>query len=590
MGWDLARMTEPEQVFDTLHRKAKKTFGSFVSHFMVFDGRESCETFLKNISFFAGTLRQPLFPSNMIGTILDIPDGGPALFLFGHFSISQNMEILGQGQGAAVELITTTHTPDKTQEQSYHPVWIHNLHEAKRRIDGGLAMHKRGPAAATSVAAQRGLCPNCEHTRGQVGEPCSASACAARGYHLVPETSLLRHIEWSAARGFPPDASLGLLVDRYHLVEKLGHGGSGPVYLAFRLPSMRRVVLRLLVGCTLTGEKLAAFNAAAQGVASLYHPALVHLVDFGVDTRSNAPYLVWDYVADGITLEEMMRERGLRPWPEDEIREIMVQVLDGLLMAHENGYQHGGISPASIIIAPLSQDKDSARILDCGLRSILQPLPGYEERIGMPSIIAGARYSAPEQVLGTGEVDSRADLYAVGALIFEMLTRVKPCPGNGVWDVFFHKVMYDFDPLSGVPPDSLSEGWLGFFRRALAPERKKRFMTASEMKQELLSFGEPGRFTDFDFPEVQAGGAEEGEAGSSGFVHVLRPPDPTEAGASGKRPKLIPVDSTLFRFDGSQASFVVPLKEKPREPSAGEAPGTRAKAPGAKGGTPPGEA
>jgi serine/threonine protein kinase len=579
-------MTESEQVFDTLHMKAKKTFGSFVSHFLVFDGREPCDTFLRNLSFFAGTLRQPLFPSNMLGTIVDLSVGGPALFLFGHFSISQNMEILGQAKESAVELITTTHTPDKTQEQSYHPVWIHNLHEAKRRIDGGLAMHRRGPAASAETTAEKGLCPNCEKARGQIGQPCSDRACKARGYHLVPESSLLRHVEWSAARGFPPDSNLGLLVDRYHLVEKLGHGWSGPVYLAFRLPSMRRVVLRLHTGHTLKEEEFAAFNKAAQGVASLYHPALVHLVDFGLDNRSNAPYLVWDYVADGITLEEMMSERGLRPWPEDEIKEIMVQVLDGLLMAHENGCVHGGLTPASIIVAPLSQEKDAARILDCGLKPILGPLPGYEEKIGMPSLIAGARYAAPEQVLGTGEVDSRADLYAVGAIIFEMLTRVKPCPGSGVWDVFFHKVMYDFDPLSGVPPDSLSEEWLGFFRRALAPERKKRFMTASEMKQELLSFGDTGRLADFDFPDVQPEPAEDGEPGSTGFVHVLRPPDPTEVAVPGKRPKLIPVDSTLFRFDGSQASFVVPLKERPKEPPRGEAPRARAKAPGAKDNTP----
>jgi len=584
MLWKLEEMAAPEQVFDTLHQKAKKTFGSFVSHFLVFADRESCLSFLQNLSFFAGTLRQPLFPSNMLGTVVDLPGAGPSVFIFGHFSISQNMEILGQARKSDSELITTTHTPDKTQEQSYHPVWIHNLHEAKRQVDGGLALHKRGAAASGAAAAERGLCPNCEQTRGGIGEPCPESACTARGYHLIPESALLRHLEWSAARGFPPDSSLGLLIDRYHLVEKLGQGWAGSVYLAFRLPSMRRVLLRLHTGFSAAGQELAAFRTAAQGVTSLYHPALVHLVDFGVDPRSNAPYLVWDYVADGITIEEMMRERGLRPWPEDEIREIMAQILDGLLLAHENGYVHGGLTPASIIVAPFNQEKDSARILDCGLKPILQSLPGYEEKAGMPSLVANARYAAPEQVLATGEVDSRSDLYAVGAIVFEMLTRVRPCPGIGAWDVFFHKVMYDFDPLSGVPPDSLSEEWLAFFRRALAPERKKRFMTASEMKQELLSFGDSARFKDIDFPDVQAYVVEEDDADSSDFVQTLRPPDPNDLDAPGKRPRLIPVDSTLFRFDGSQASFVVPLKGKPGAPARGKALGARAKAPGNKGG------
>jgi serine/threonine-protein kinase len=225
-----------------------------------------------------------------------------------------------------------------------------------------------------------------------------------------------------------PSASLTALLDgtNFRALGRLGHGSMGEVLEAEHVTLKRRVVVKLLLPVFDSDPGMAdRLRLEAQAVATLAgHPNIVEVLDFG-KTPAGRPYLVMERL-DGRTLREELRARG--PLPVAQAVALAKQLLRGLGAAHSAGLVHRDIKPDNLFLCePGANGKQTLKILDFGIVKVAVgrgPAP-----LALPTAegmaIGTPRFLAPEQAQGR-PVDSRADLYAAGCVLFWMLTGRDP--------------------------------------------------------------------------------------------------------------------------------------------------------------------
>ncbi len=209
---------------------------------------------------------------------------------------------------------------------------------------------------------------------------------------------------------------IGQTVSHFRILEQLGAGGMGVVYLAEDLRLGRRVALKFLPPQALPGdEELARFRREARTAASLSHPNVCTI--FEIDEHDGRPFIAMELV-EGRTLAALIAEG---PLPLARALDIAVQVADGLIAAHARGIVHRDLKPANVMVTGAGL----AKIMDFGLACA-----GEGTRLTREgSTLGTVAYMAPEQARGEA-VDRRADLWALGALIYEMLTGRRPFRGE----------------------------------------------------------------------------------------------------------------------------------------------------------------
>jgi serine/threonine protein kinase len=214
-----------------------------------------------------------------------------------------------------------------------------------------------------------------------------------------------------------PDPRVGrVLQGRYRIVEPLGSGGMGVVYRGERVGLGRTVAVKFVWAAAAQDDQVRKrFEIEAQAMSRLTHRTCVGVIDFGVDEGS--PYLVMDF-AKGQTLRARLDAGAI---PAAEALHVARQILGGLAHAHEQGITHRDIKPDNIILTEASGFDTEVRILDFGLAK----LKDVSSALSTGFALGTPRYMSPEQTVG-GAVDARSDLYAVGVLLFEMLTGETP--------------------------------------------------------------------------------------------------------------------------------------------------------------------
>jgi serine/threonine-protein kinase len=268
---------------------------------------------------------------------------------------------------------------------------------------------------------------------------------------------------------------------RYRVGQRLGTGGVGEVYQAEHLRLGRQVAFKVLRPAYASSKKLRMrFVREAQALSVMAHPNIVAVHDFGV--AHGMPYLVMELLR-GQTLSQRFKGPLI---PLDQTLSISAQVLRGLVFAHQQGLVHRDLKPGNIFLEPLGGDALHVRILDFGLAKFVA---AEEERNGPQLTLTGMvfgtpAYMAPEQAIGA-ELDGRADLYALGVVLFEMLTGVRLFTGQREEQMR--------QQVTSIPP-TLAEACPGlpfsqpleeFVQRALAKERGDRFQDAQEMLSAL---------------------------------------------------------------------------------------------------------
>src|SRR5581483_8560941 len=258
----------------------------------------------------------------------------------------------------------------------------------------------------------------------------------------------------------------GTILSRYELLEALGAGGMGVVYKAKDTRLHRMVALKFLTEAhTREPEALKRFEREARAASALNHPNICTVYDVG--EHDNRPFLVLELL-EGETLQARIR-RG--PLTIDEVVDFGIQLCDSLDSAHQKGIIHRDIKPANIFLTA----RGHAKILDFGIAK-LHWSPDALTVTNSGLILGTAAYMSPEQARGE-ELDSRTDLFSLGAVLYEMAVGRPSFSGNTVPMVFDALLHHAPAPVSDLVPDlpaELSE----IVARALEKNRERRYPNA----------------------------------------------------------------------------------------------------------------
>ena len=299
------------------------------------------------------------------------------------------------------------------------------------------------------------------------------------------------------------NALAGAITTRYQIVESLGAGGMGVVYKAKDIRLGRMVALKFLLQPRMNDAKARErFEVEARAASALNHPNICALYDIGEHERR--PFLVLEFL-EGETLQNRIR-RG--PLSIEEILDCGIQVADALDSAHRKGIVHRDIKPANIFLTARAQ----AKLLDFGVAKLCDldhPHLSTHNFSATKSghVVGTAAYMAPEQARGQ-HVDERADLFSLGAVLYEMATGRPAFPGHTMAVVFDMLLRQDPRPMTDLAPN-LPPALSQIVSCALEKNRERRYQNALAMltglknlKQDLqpgrdrpqLPF--PSRFTD----------------------------------------------------------------------------------------------
>lgn len=315
--------------------------------------------------------------------------------------------------------------------------------------------------------------------------PSEARACPQCG-----TTSPAEH-QYCPACGFPianlsgqrDDPFIGqTLPGGYHILDLISVGGMGRVYRAEQSVLGRTVAVKIIHPHLLADENAALrFLTEARASSQLNHPNSIAVYEFG-RTQQGQPYLVMEFLR-GRDLARIMAEEGLLPIPR--IVNVLIQVLSALSEAHELGIVHRDLKPENIVLEPLRRGGDLVKVLDFGLAK-LKADARAPRNVTSPGIVCGTPdYMAPEQ--GQGDpIDGRSDLYAVGVMLFQLLTGRLPFDAESPTQiVMMHLTVPPPDPREVAPHRDISDALAAVVSRALEKRASRRYQDALEFADAL---------------------------------------------------------------------------------------------------------
>jgi serine/threonine-protein kinase len=278
----------------------------------------------------------------------------------------------------------------------------------------------------------------------------------------------------------------GTVVDGKYRVESLiGRGGMGGVYEATQLSLGRKVALKHLYPRYAGNEKaFVRFRQEAMSAASIGHDNICEVTDLGIGLEG-APYLVMPLLK-GLTVHEMIRSEGsLKP---GRVVDLGCQILSGLGAAHRAGILHRDLKPANVFVTRLGDRGDFVKLLDFGVSKVISGAERTDlTRTG--EVVGTPHYMAPEQAKGVRNLDQRLDLYAVGVILYEMLTRRRPFDGDSYNEVMY-KILTERFPAPSVVNPLVPAGMERVVITAMAREPRDRYADAAAMREDLRRAGD----------------------------------------------------------------------------------------------------
>ncbi|XXX79844.1 TOMM system kinase/cyclase fusion protein [Sorangium sp. So ce134] len=347
-------------------------------------------------------------------------------------------------------------------------------------------------------------------------------------------------------------AGRAAFADRYELLSELGVGGFGAVYKARQLTTGQPVALKIMRfpeqgGAARLERRIARFLRETQLCAQLHHPNIVQLVDAG-RAGEELLYTVFSFVPGETLADVLAREGALTP---REARHLMLQVLDALACAHQQGVIHRDLKPRNIMVLP-SGARRNAVVLDFGIGAIAGAGGEQHPRLtGTDEALGTVGYAAPEQLRGL-EPTPRVDLFSWGLVYLECLTGTPVFAGSSMAEILYAQLSPDPVPI----PPALEGHWLGGLLRHVTeknPAARDARAAALVAALEACDLGELSR-------EMMVGGAPfAGSAsGGPGPVHgffaptaVAQPGSIPQPTAEGERRQVTAVCCAIEVLDGA---------------------------------------
>ncbi|MDY3559466.1 serine/threonine protein kinase [Gemmata sp. JC673] len=326
--------------------------------------------------------------------------------------------------------------------------------------------------------------------RARLVEPARLDAFAARHAFADTPAALARLVADGLLTAFQADALAGgreeaLWLGNYRVLDRLGRGGMGNVFLAEHAVLGKRVAVKVLSDALRSDPGARKrFVREARAAAALAHPNVVTVLD--ADMAHDPPFLVMEHV-DGLSLQEAVARGGTFAGGEAAV--VALQVASGLARAAAVGLVHRDIKPANLLLGRTGVVK----ILDLGIAKFAPD--GAHPQADRSDVVVGTLdYLAPEQALDSANVDTRADLYALGATLYFLLAGHPPFPGADIQWKWRVKQTGDPHPLHQLRPD-LPPELAAAVHKLLARDRTGRFQTPDEAAAAFRWWAVPG--TDF---------------------------------------------------------------------------------------------
>src|SRR6202140_3901939 len=290
----------------------------------------------------------------------------------------------------------------------------------------------------------------------------------------------------------------GTKLGPYEIQSPLGAGGMGEVYRALDTRLDRTVAIKVLASHLSSSPELKQrMEREARAISSLNHPHICHLYDIG--SQDGTDYLVMEFL-EGETLAERLRKGAM---PLNEILKIGIAVAESLAVAHRQGIVHRDLKPGNIMLT-----QGGAKLMDFGLakplglqttgtgsgsapsftaaRTLSGPSP-VSPLTSAGSIIGTIQYMSPEQIEGK-EADARSDIFAFGAVLYEMVTGKRPFAGKSQISLASSILENDPEPVSAIKPLTPS-AFEHVVTTCLQKNPEERFQSAHDIKLELQWIG-----------------------------------------------------------------------------------------------------
>ncbi len=303
----------------------------------------------------------------------------------------------------------------------------------------------------------------------------------ADGFMKAPAMEVAAHVMAKDQGKAIAESLAGQSVAHYSIIEKIGEGGMGVVYLAKDTRLDRHVAIKSLPDIFAADPvRMARFEREAKILATLNHPNIASI--YGLEESDGKRFLVMELV-EGKTLAEQLKKGRI---PLDETLEICRQIAVGLEAAHEKGIIHRDLKPSNIKLTP----EGKATILDFGLAKALFRQPASESEVAVVSesmtetgvILGTAACMSPEQAKGK-PVDKRADIWAFGCILYECLTGRRPFPGESVSDTIASIIAREPDWM--LLPTETPAIVRSVLRRCLQKDPERRLHDIADARVEL---------------------------------------------------------------------------------------------------------
>ena len=248
-----------------------------------------------------------------------------------------------------------------------------------------------------------------------------------------------------------PELDVGSEVDgRYKIVELIGEGGMGKVYLAEHVEIGKRVALKVLhPSYSRMPDLVERFRREARAASKIGHPNIVDVTDSG-STPDGSVYFVMEYL-EGVELGSVIEREGALE--VSRALRITAQVCRALSAAHREGIIHRDLKPENIFLITKGGEADVVKVLDFGIAKTTEAEAARERRLTSPGMAMGTpEYMAPEQAAGR-PADARTDIYSLGAIMYEMVTGVPPYSGDNFMEILTKKATQDPPPPQTVRPE-----------------------------------------------------------------------------------------------------------------------------------------
>ncbi len=280
--------------------------------------------------------------------------------------------------------------------------------------------------------------------------------------------------------GRDPVVKTGDVIEgRYRIIRTLGEGGMGTVFLAEHALIKRRVAIKILHPELATDANvIERFMNEARAAGTLGHPNIVESTDMGF-TPNHVPYIVFEYLEGTLLTDEIYRVGGL---PVRRAIRVASQIASALQAAHNAGIVHRDLKSDNVFLTDKDDALDHVKVLDFGVSRFMETDDAQRNMV-----IGTPEFMAPEQITDPGSVDRRADIYALGVILYEMLTARRPFSQEDDPRQLMHRIVHEVPPPLQRPevPVKLQEIIL---TKLLAKDPAHRLPTMNDVEAALETF------------------------------------------------------------------------------------------------------